>query len=68
MNDFFEKYKIPIKVLSIIAFAILAFLRWSKYFETKSTISLIGGIIWVGALIFGVSSLVELIKERNKTN
>lgn len=68
MNSFLEKYKLQIRSLSVIAFALLAYVRWNKYFETKATSQLIGGIIWVGALLFSIANLIELIKERNKTN
>jgi hypothetical protein len=68
MNNFLEKYKLPIRALSIIAFAILAYVRWSNYAETKATRQLIGGFIWSAALIFGIIKLVEIIKEKNKTN
>jgi hypothetical protein len=68
MNNFLEKYKLPIRALSIIAFTILAYVRWSNYAETKATRQLIGGFIWSAALIFGIIKLVEIIKEKNKTN
>jgi hypothetical protein len=68
MNSFLEKYKLPIRVLSIIAFAVLAYIRWSNYAETKATRQLVGGFIWSAALVFGIIKLAEIIKERNKTN
>jgi hypothetical protein len=68
MNNFLEKYKLPLRFLYIIVVAILAYLRWSDYIETKATRQLAGGFIWSAALVFGIIKLVEIIKEKNKTN
>jgi hypothetical protein len=68
MNNFFEKYKLPIRFFLIIAFAIFACVRWSNYAETKATRQLVGGFVWSAALVFGIIKLVEIVKEKNKTD